>query len=64
MKDIQGNPLPPLNSVSTATERYLAAILAELQWQRTQQGPPPEPAQPMKPARVNKVEEIRGRKAA
>jgi hypothetical protein len=64
MKDIHGNPLPPLSSVSTAAERYLAAILAELQWQRAQNAPPPEPAQPVKTARLNKVEEIRGRKAA
>jgi hypothetical protein len=64
MKDIEGNPLPPLSSVSTATERYLAAILAELQWQRAQKSPPPEPVQSAKAVRVNKVEEIRGRKAA
>lgn len=63
MKDLDGNPLPALTSASTAAERYLAAILAELQWQRTQKTPPAAVG-PAKAPRNNKPEEIRGPKAA
>lgn len=62
MNDLHGNPLPPLTSASPATDRYLVAILAELQWQRAQKTPPPAVA-PLKLVRSNKAEETRSKVA-